>query len=389
MSNKSVLGCLLSSALLLGATTQQAIAQNETQTITTAVPFLTITPDSRAGAMGEAGSAISPDANAIFWNPAKLAFNTQDFGASVSYTPWLKGLGLNDVFLSYLSGYKKLRKEDAIGISMTYFSLGSLQLADDAGASLGDVNSNEYAISATYSRQLSKKFGVGIAPKFLHSSLAGNVNSGGLTQLRPANSVAIDLSAFHTGEINLAGSPAVLSFAGTIANFGPKVSYSNNNRRDFIPTTLRLGSALTTQLDGFNTVTFSADLSKLMVPSPVTDSMGNTITNDKSFISGAFSSFTDAEGGMKEELQEVMVGLGAEYWYDKLFALRAGYFHEAKNKGNRQYFTAGLGLRYQKFGVDFAYLVPVSQNNPLAETLRFSLLFDFEKAQKVTESVTD
>ncbi|SFC60461.1 hypothetical protein SAMN05421780_10774 [Flexibacter flexilis DSM 6793] len=383
MSNKSVLGCLFSSALLL-STYSATVAQNETKTITTAVPFLTITPDSRAGGMGEAGSALSADANAMYWNTGKLAFNTQDFGAAVSYTPWLKYLNMNDLFVSYLSGYKKLRKEDAIGISMTYFSLGALHLTDESNNPLGDVNSNEYAISAAYSRQLSKTFGVGVAPKFIHSNLAGNGNYNG-SSIRPANTVAVDLSAFYTKEINLNGRPAQMNLAGSITNFGPKVSYSDNNRRDFIPTTLRLGGSLTSTLDAYNTITFSLDLSKLMVPSP--DSSKNL--NDKSFISGAMGSFTDAPGGGKEELQEVMIGAGVEYWYDKLFALRGGYFHEAKEKGNRKYFTAGLGLRYQRFGVDFAYLVPVAQNSPLAETLRFSLLFDFEKAQKVVESVTD
>ena len=383
MSNKFVLGSLLSSALL-GLTGGSALAQNQTTTITTAVPFLTITPDARAGAMGDAGSALSPDANAMFWNAGKLAFNTNDYGASMCYTPWLKYLNLNDVFLTNLSGYKKLRKEDAIGISLNYFSLGALQLTDDAGASLGDVNSNEYSISAAYSRQLSKNFGVGVTGKFLHSNLAGSGNYNGAS-LRPANSVAVDLAAYHTGEVSISGNPATLSFAGSIANFGPKVSYSDANRRDFIPTTLRLGSALTTNLDAYNTFTVSADLSKLMVPSP--DSNGKN--NEKNFIGGAFSSFGDAEGGGKEELQEVMIGLGAEYWYDKLFALRAGYFHEAKTKGDRKYFTAGLGIRYQKFGVDFSYLIPVAQNSPLSETLRFSLLFDFAKPEQKQESVTE
>lgn len=383
MSNKSVLGCLFSSALLLSSYSASH-AQNTTKTITTAVPFLTITPDSRAGGMGEAGSALSADANAMYWNTGKLAFNTQDFGAAVSYTPWLKYLNMNDLFVSYLSGYKKLRKEDALGISMTYFSLGSLKLTDENNQPLGEVNSNEYAISAAYSRQLSKNFGVGVAPKFIHSNLAGNGNYNG-SSIRPANTVAVDLSAFYTKEVNLNGRPAQMNLAGSITNFGPKVSYSDNNRRDFIPTTLRLGGSLTSTLDAYNTITFSVDLSKLMVPSP--DSSKNL--NDKSFISGAMGSFTDATGGGKEELQEVMIGAGVEYWYDKLFALRGGYFHESKDKGNRKYFTAGLGLRYQRFGVDFAYLVPVAQNSPLAETLRFSLLFDFEKAQKVVESVTD
>ncbi|MEM9858725.1 MAG: type IX secretion system outer membrane channel protein PorV [Bacteroidota bacterium] len=351
--------------------------------ITTAVPFLTITPDARAGAMGDAGVATSADANSVHWNPAKLAFIDTDIGFSLSYTPWL-GKIIDDMSIAYLSGYYKLSKEEAIAVSMKYFDLGEIFFTNASGGSEGDFNPRELAIDATYSRKLSQNLGIGITGRYIHSNLTGSFSSGGL-DARPGNSVSADIAMYYNKDISLGGRNSNLAFGANISNIGAKLTYSDENNRDFIPTNLRIGTALTTDLDPYNKITFALDLNKLMVPSPTLDST----QNEKSLLSGMFGSFGDAEGGFSEEISEFTLSLGAEYWYNNTFAVRLGYFLEDEDKGNRKYLTAGVGFRYQKFGVDFAYLVPQEQEHPLAETLRFSLLFNFDKSIQDEESVTD
>ncbi|MEM1405200.1 MAG: type IX secretion system outer membrane channel protein PorV [Bacteroidota bacterium] len=351
--------------------------------ITTAVPFLTITPDARAGAMGDAGVATSADANSVHWNPAKLAFIDTDIGFSLSYTPWL-GKIINDMSIAYLSGYYKLSKEEAIAVSMKYFDLGEIFFTDDQGGELGDFNPRELAVDATYSRKLSQNLGIGITGRYIHSNLTGSFSSGGV-EARPGQSVAADVAVYYNKDISIGGSNSNLALGANISNIGSKLTYSDDENRDFIPTNLRIGSALTTDLDPYNKLTFALDLNKLMVPSPTLDST----QNEKSLLSGMFGSFTDAEDGFSEELQEITLSIGAEYWYNNTFAVRLGYFLEAEDKGNRKYLTAGVGFRYQKFGVDFAYLVPQEQEHPLAETLRFSLFFNFDKSEQEEESVVD
>ncbi len=354
--------------------------------ITTAVPFLTITPDARAGAMGDAGVATSADANSVHWNPAKLAFIDTDIGFSLSYTPWL-GKIIDDMSIAYLSGYYKLSKEEAIAVSMKYFDLGEIFFTNSTGGSEGDFNPRELAIDATYSRKLSQNLGIGITGRYIHSNLTGSFSSstGGGIEARPGNSVSADIAMYYNKDISLGGRNSNLAFGANISNIGAKLTYSDENNRDFIPTNLRIGTALTTDLDPYNKITFALDLNKLMVPSPRLDST----QNEKSLLSGMFGSFGDAEDGFSEELREFTLSLGAEYWYNNTFAVRLGYFLEDEDKGNRKYLTAGVGFRYQKFGVDFAYLVPQEQEHPLAETLRFSLLFNFDKSIQDEESVTD
>ncbi|MEM6359224.1 MAG: type IX secretion system outer membrane channel protein PorV [Bacteroidota bacterium] len=372
--------------ILFISTSAMAQLQGQDSTrrvITTAVPFLTITPDARAGAMGDAGVATSADANSVHWNPAKLAFIDTDIGFSLSYTPWL-GKIINDMSIAYLSGYYKLSKEEAVAISMKYFDLGEIFFTDDQGGELGDFNPRELAIDATYSRKLSQNLGIGITGRYIHSNLTGSFSSGGV-EARPGQSVSADLAVYYNKDISIGGSNSNLALGANISNIGSKLTYSDDENRDFIPTNLRIGSALTTDLDPYNKITFALDLNKLMVPSPTLDST----QNEKSLLSGMFGSFTDAEDGLSEELQEITLSIGAEYWYNNTFAVRVGYFLEAEDKGNRKYLTAGVGFRYQKFGVDFAYLVPQEQEHPLAETLRFSLFFNFDKSEQEEESVTD
>ena len=355
--------------------------------ITTAVPFLTITPDARAGGMGDAGVATSPDANSVHWNPAKLVFIEKNVGFSLSYTPWL-GKIINDMSITYLSGYYKFTKEQAIAVSMKYFDLGEIFFTDEVGNSTGDFNPREVAFDETYSRMLSQKLSVGLTGRYIHSNLTGNFTSSNAStgaDAKPGNSVAADIAVYYNNDLTIFGSNSNLALGAVISNIGSKLTYSDQNNKDFIPTNLRLGTAVTTELDPYNKITFALDFNKLLVPSPQFDNS----EKDKSLLNGIFGSFSDAEDGVSEELKEVTLSAGAEYWYNKTFAARLGYFMESQDKGNRKYLTFGLGFRYQVFGIDFAYLIPKEQEHPLAETLRFTLLFSFDKAKNKEESVTD
>jgi hypothetical protein len=349
--------------------------------IAVAVPFLTITPDSRAGGMGETGVATAPDLNATHWNPAKLAFMEKNAGFGISYNPWLPSL-VNDMWLAYVSGYKKISRLEAIGGSIRYFNLGTMQFTDINGVVLQDFIPREFAIDLTYSRRLSNNLSIAPAFRFVNSNLAGAMsNSGTNTNARPGNTVAVDISMYYRKKQNWGLLPVEVAWGANISNVGLKLTYNDPESRDFIPTNLRLGTALTGEFDAYNKLTFALDLNKLMVPSPEIVN-GQLQMPNKTLISGIFGSFNDAPGGFSEELQEIMIASGLEYWYNDLIALRGGYFYEHRNKGGRQYFTLGAGLKYQTFAINFAYLLPTGQQDPLANTLRFSLLFNFEKAKQ-------
>ena len=368
-------------------------------TITTAVPFLQIAPDSRAGGMGDYGVATSPDANSIHWNAAKLAFVEKNVGFSISYTPWLRAL-VNDINLAYISGYKKLKDDQAIAGSLRYFSLGNIDFTNDNAEKLGSFNPNEWALDFAYSRKLGENFSGGLALRYIYSNLTGGIAIQNNTiQTRPGRSVAADVSGYYNKKIDLSNKDAILAFGLNISNIGAKISYTDTKAKDFIPMNFRLGSNLKVDLDSYNTISFGVDINKLLVPTPPVywknsigsdslDAAGNKVIRagkDPSNISPAqaiFSSWSDAPAGFEEELKEFTYSIGAEYWYDKQFAIRAGHFHEAATKGNRKYFTIGAGLRYNVFGLDFAYLIPTTQRNPLENTLRFTLIFDFEGLKK-------
>jgi hypothetical protein len=372
----------------------QFVGQDTTnRVITTAVGFISISPDARAAAMGDAGAAISPDANSIHWNAGKLAFVENNIGFSLNYTPWL-GKIVDDMSLSYLSGYYKLSDDQAVGMELRYFDLGDIDLyGNGPDQYLRSVRPREWAIGGTYSRKLSEKLGIGVSLRYIQSNINQNIASLG-DDVKPGKSVAGDIAVYYITDLQMGASTSKIAFAGSISNIGGKISYVNDETKDFLPTNLRLGTAWTANFDAYNTITLSLDFNKLMVPSPpiyATDADGQIIYDqngdpviaagkdpDRGVISGMFGSFADAPDGFSEEMQEIMISFGAEYWYNELFAARAGYFYENANKGNRKYFTIGVGFRYQVFGIDFAYLIPTQQEHPLAETLRFSLLFNFE-----------
>ncbi len=373
--------------LLIDLAASNIIAQqtDPINVVTTAVPFLRISPDARAGGMGDLGIATSADANSAFWNLAKTPFNTNKGGMSITYTPWLKGLDINDVYLASLSGYYKIDEFQAISGSLRYFSLGNIQFTDNNGTELGQYRPREFAVDAGYSRKLSDKLGLGITLRYINSSLAsGDPNNSG-TIYKPGTSVAADLSLFHNGA---AEDGSGLNYGVTLSNLGAKISYTNDaTQKDYIPANLGLGVAYTSVIDKDSKLTFGLDVHKLLVPTPpaLGDSAGLVKYRNQGVVSSWFSSFGDAPGGFSEELKEFQFSLGGEFWYQNQFAFRAGYFYENPNKGNRQYFTLGAGLKYEMFGLNFSYLLPSGNGvnrNPLSNTLRFSLVFDFDDAAK-------
>ncbi|WP_291861147.1 type IX secretion system outer membrane channel protein PorV [Marinilabilia sp.] len=350
--------------------------------ISTAVSFLDIAPESRGGAMGNTGVAISPDVNSQHWNPAKYAFIGKESGVALSYTPWLRKL-VNDINLYYLTGFKRLDDMQTISTSIRYFSLGDITFMSEDAQPQGNASPNEFAIDAAYSRILSDHLSGAVAFRYIRSDLQMNFSpSSGSETYQAGNSFAADLAFYYQNEIEMGGNDANLSAGINISNIGSKISYDGNVEQ-FIPTNLRLGTALKTELDEYNELTIALDFNKLLVPTPdyqeVEENNSVFQSDNVSVISGIFQSFSDAPGGMKEELQEINISVGAEYLYNKQFAVRAGYFHEHENKGNRKYFTAGVGLKFNMLAIDASYIIPVVQNNPLANTVRFTLALDLDQ----------
>ena len=367
-----------------------AVAQNSTtdgrqgNTITTAVPFLLITPDARSGSMGDVSAAISPDVNATNSNPAKLAFLKDPYGFGLSYSPWLQKL-VPDINLAYLNGYYKLDDRNTLGSSLRYFSLGNIQFVDENQVVQGEASPNELAFDVSFARSFGENFSLGTALRYISSILSsGQVLNN--QETKAATAVAADVSAFYTTESTLFNKNATISAGLDISNIGTKMSYTAGGPKYFLPTNMKLGGSATVHADDYNDFSFSLDLNKLLVPTnPILDANGKIIAGkdpDRSVPAGIFGSFSDAPGGGKEELQEVSIATGAEYWYNHQFAIRAGYFYENPNKGNRQYLTLGLGLRYNIVDLDFSYLLANQQTSPLANTLRFSLLFNFAAPSK-------
>jgi len=359
-----------------------------TNTVTSAVPFLRIVADARSGAMGDAGIAISADPNAMHFNASKLAFAQDKMGVSATYTPWLRSLGLNDVYMAYLTGYRKLDNEglQTLGFGLRYFSLGSIQFTDINGTALNTGRPNEFEIAIAYARKLTEKFSAAVTGKFIYSNLAaGNVVGGDV--INPAIAGAADFSLTYKTPIKLSNNgESDLTVGLAISNIGNKVSYTNSQDKDFLPANFGLGAAWTLNLDQYNSLTFTTDINKFLVPTPCQggpalcdkDNDGKLDYKQQSPIKAVFSSWSDAPEGAAEELREFMLSFGTEYWYDKQFAVRAGYYSENVRKGARKYLTLGLGLKYNVFGLNFSYLVPTTnRRNPLDNTLRFSLLFNF------------
>lgn len=384
-------------------------------TITTAVPFLLISPDSRAGGMGDAGVAVSPDVNAIHWNPSKLAFVEDEMEIAISYSPWLRNL-VPDMNLAYLSFYKRMKNEkSAVGGSLRYFSLGDITFTDENGSVIRNFRPSEFAIDVAFATQLSDYVSGGLAIRYIYSNLTGGISVQGADS-KAGQSVAADISMFYTNpDVRLGDKDATVNFGLNISNIGAKMSYTQTAENDFLPMNLRLGPSLTMELDKYNKFTVNVDVNKLLVPTPpvyYVDSTGAPVLDDDGegylvasgrdpnvgVASGIFGSFSDAPGRvtfdeqgnvqvesgsvLKEELREINIGAGFEYWYDDQFAFRGGYFWEHATKGNRKYFTLGAGVRYKMLGIDISYLIATQQRNPLANTLRFTLGVTFDSLKK-------
>lgn len=369
--------------MLLGGTITVSQAQNRINVVTSAVPFLRISPDARSGGMGDVGIATTPDANAAFANIARTPFATSKVGVAINYTPWLRDLSVNDVFLASLAGYYKIDDQQAISASLRYFKLGSIQFTDALGNDLNEYNPKEFAIDLGYSRKLSKKFALGIAIRYINSNLAKGTY--GSINYKAGSSVAGDLHFYHHGvKENGQG----LNWGITLSNLGSKISYSSDaTQKDYIPANLGVGLAYTKVFDESNKITFALDLNKLLVPTPPilngTDSSNQvelTKYRNRSVVSSWVNSFGgDGSDGISEELKEVTVAVGAEYFYNNQFGFRAGYFYENPNKGNRKYFTVGATVKYSVAALNFSYVFPTGSGTtriPLSNTYRFGLVFD-------------
>lgn len=366
------------------------------RTITTAVPFLMITPEARAGALGDAGVATPNDPYAMHWNISKIVFNEKNGSVGLSYTPWLRSL-VPDISLAYLTGYGKINKNSAIAGSIRYFSMGQIQFTDQFGNGLGTYTPNEFAIDLGYASKLSDHFSLGIAFRYIRSDLAGAFNQS-QSPVQAGNAYAGDITAYYTNKtkLKLEGKKYTLNYGigAAITNIGSKISYTSLQYENFIPINMRVGTYTQLDIDKYNSLSFVLDFNKLLVPTNpiyardssgvvIFDANGDPIIQEGMdpnvpVIQGMIQSFYDAPGGFKEELQEINISTGLEYWYDKQFALRTGFFYESPNKGNRKFMTFGAGFRFNVFGLDLSYLVPIEQRNPLERTIRFSLIFDLD-----------
>lgn len=384
--------------LSLFTSAQTTLTGQPVGVVNSAVPFLNFTPDARSAGMGDAGVALrDADANAIFWNPSKLVYAKDPAGASISYTPWLRDL-VNDMYFTNLSAYKKIGKNQALGVSLLYFDLGTIDFTNNQGVSIGTFNSREYALTASYSRQLFKNFSMGVNVKYVNSNLAaGSSGTGGSGTIKPGGTAAADIGAYYQNQIrnDVSGTGLGWTYGLMISNIGGKINYGSAQQYH-IPTNLRLGGGLTYYVDQSSKFNFILDFNKLMVPTPP---LVNTVSGTQFIVAGkdpnrpgaVLGSFSDAPGGFSEELKEIGISTGAEYWYNDQFAARVGYFNESRDKGNRKYFTAGLGIHLQqRFGVDFSYLLPTNSQSPLANTFRLSLVLKFDgtkRSSEVDESV--
>jgi hypothetical protein len=399
MNNKLSVLIFLILAFCGNATLFSQSNSSEFNPIQTVVPFLTIAPDSRSGGIGDAGVATSPDVYSQHWNLAKYAFIDGKGGVGISYSPWLRSL-VPDINIAYLAGYKRIDAKQVVSGSLLYSSLGDIPFTDDFGNLERNFRPTEFATDLGYSRLFSDHFSGGIAFRFIYSNLTGNTYSGG-TATKPGTSFAADISGYYKTRFKLGSKDGIFAAGVNFSNIGSKMTYTESKTPDFIPMNLRLGASGTVKLDNYNTLTLTLDLNKLLVPTPPiyynvgdTTSSGVIVTSPKSVVKDGkdpnvgvpvaiFQSFYDAPGGFSEEMKEITESIGIEYWYNNQFALRCGYFNESQMKGNRKYFTAGAGFRMHIFSLELSYLMPITQNNPLAHTLRFSLSFDFNALRTV------
>ncbi len=370
----SIAGLFLTTLLMSNTGYTQTSLDGTKNFTTTAVPFLRISPDARSGAMGDAGIAIDGDENSQYWNVGKMPFNEKKYGIAATYTPWLKDL-VPDIFLAYISGYGKFGEDDnqTISASMRYFSLGTINYTDITGAPTGTGSPREYSFDLGYARKLSENLGLGVTGRYIHSAIVSNVSYQPGVDYHPGNAVSADLGLFYTKTKEMEDAKnRKLNLGVVISNLGSKISY-NNTRKDFIPMNLGLGAAYTTQFDEYNKITFALDVNKLLVPPQAI----LTADSNASIITAMTKSF---QGG--DQLKKLDISLGAEFWYQNQFAVRAGYFYEDKSNGDRQYITAGVGIKYNTFALNCSYIIPQGSGitrNPLSNTLRFTLYYSFDK----------
>ncbi len=396
MLKKSLVSFIVLISIVINANSQTTslIGQDfsgELNAITTGVPFLTIAPDARSGAMGDVGVASSPDANSIHWNPAKYAFIEEDISLNLSYIPWLRSL-VNDINFQNISGSYRLGENQVLGVSLMYFSLGSMDFTNEIGTTIvKDANPNEFSLDLAYALKLSKHMSGGIAFRYVHSNLTAGFSQPGSSPTKAGNAVAGDISFYYLKPVKLEKKEGEFSFGVNISNLGSKISYSTDAYYDdFLPANLRIGAGYKLQLDDYNSITALFDVNKLLVPTPpkyiVDDATGDRVIygyeDDVSVPVGVFQSFYDAPGGFSEEMHELMYSVGMEYWYVNQFAIRGGYFDEHSTKGNRKYFTLGIGVKLNVLNFDFAYVIPTAgRQNPLANTLRFTLGINLKNAK--------
>ncbi|MBR1644850.1 MAG: type IX secretion system outer membrane channel protein PorV [Bacteroidales bacterium] len=381
---------LLSMTTLLGnkATAQGTILTGQNRNyISTGMPIILVAPDGVASGMGDAGVASTPDANSAHWNNAKFAFAPSNIGISLTYTPWLRNLKVSDMNLMYLGGYKKLNNRSAVAASLTYFSLGEINHTGEMGEDQGTFTPNELAFDITYALKLNENLSLGASGRFLYSDLTNGMEVQGQST-KPPKSLAADVGLYYEKPIDQKNTFAAGAF---ISNLGSMLSYSDDDtRREYLPANLRIGGRYTFEYDEFNKINFLLDFNKLLVPTPpihgddtIYSRYYHSMTEyyDRGTILGAIQSFYDAPGGIREELQEIQISAGAEYWYSNTIAVRAGYFYESNTKGGRRYLTFGVGLRYNVMRFDLSYLVPTTtiSTNPLANTLRIALSVDLNK----------
>ena len=380
-------------------------------TITTALPFMAITPDSRAGGMGDAGTALSPTSTSVYWNTSMISFAKEKSEVSLSYTPWLRQL-TNDIHLSYLAFYYKINRLHSVGGALRYFSLGEITFTDASGNVIRDDKPSEFELTGAYAFRLSDKFSIGLNGKFAYSNLTGGLTVGGVnTKAGIVGGTDISFT-YYNEDASIGKTKGAYTFATTINNIGNKVAYSELSKRDFIPMNLKIGNAYKADFDKYNSVTFALDLQKLLVPTPAyydvidgTPTMISGRSNDVGVVSGMVQSFYDAPGApitdadgkyiqnsdgsyqvkkgskLVEELTEINIAGGLEWWYNNVLAVRGGVFFENKNKGNRQYINIGASFKYNMFGIDFSYLASISgRQSPLANTLRFTLRLNLDGA---------
>ena len=385
-----LLGLLMGTSNIYAQQTPDEIAGKDISKnyISTAVPILLIAPDARSGGMGDVGVASTPDAYSSHWNSAKYAFIEDDFGIGMSYVPWLRKLGAADMNLLNLTGFKRINDRSAVAASLTYFSLGSIEFTDIDGTSKGTYKPNEFGLDVSYSMKLSENLSIGATGRYVRSDLTQGVDVGTSTT-KAGNAIAADLGMYYQSKTNMFDMPGELAAGLFISNLGSKISYSDDdNEKDFLPANLRLGGRYTMDINDYNSFSFMLDFNKLLVPTPpLYDEEGNIIAgmdNNIGTMLGAIRSFYDSPNGFSEELQELQISVGAEYWYDKVFAVRGGYFFEHENKGGRQYLTLGGTVKYQTLVLDISYLIPTTtlQTSPLANTVRISLAMNFEPNRK-------